>query len=143
MPQATRISSIMVIDSIFPNHIFNDRTLFTTYTRDPRTYTTPVGKKIKIKGTGTVVIHLTAGGWSREITLYKCWHVPTSSNNFYSCIYSTSKGWGVRLDSNYPHLVQNNGQSGPLIPLSRSATDRYLLNFTHIPAHEDSGCVIQ
>ena len=79
--------SYMIVDSLLPFHIFLDPNMFQTYTPGCKTHTTPYGNTLVIKGTGTVIVHLAAEGCLFNVSLDECWHVPASSNNFYSCLH--------------------------------------------------------
>ena len=97
-----------VLDTILPSHIVNDRSLFTTYTASNHVYRTSFGNDIKIAGTGDVEICVQAGaGKTITFTVRDCWHIPSSSQNFLSCLTVTSpaRRHQVMLAARTPRLL--------------------------------------
>ena len=100
--------SYFVLDTTFPTHIVNDRSLFTTYTPSNRVYRTTFGNDITIAGTGNVEICVQAGARKMiTFTVRDCWHIPCSSQNFLSCLTVTSptRRHQVMLAARTPRLL--------------------------------------
>ena len=89
-PKSHATPSYFVLDTIFPSHIVNDRSLFTSYTPSNRIYRTAFGTDITIEGTGNVEVCVQAGGKSIIFTVHDCWHIPSSPHHFLSCLTVTS-----------------------------------------------------
>jgi hypothetical protein len=131
--------SYMVVDSLLAFHIFSDRNIFQTYVPGRQTDTTPHGNIIVVEGTGTVIVHIAAHGSSFALSLDGCWHVPDSSNNFFACLRTMSKGSQVMLAPRSPRLLVAHKSRilKPKLPkyflLSKHRTHGYLiLNFTSV-----------
>jgi hypothetical protein len=95
----------LVVDTTLPSHIFNDRSLFITYTPLRQVHYTAFGNNITIEGTGEVQIRVFAAGKSLLLSMKNCWHVPFSPHHFLSCTTALSIGYQVMIASRTPRLI--------------------------------------
>ena len=101
------IPSCFVVDTIFPSHIVNNCALFTTHAPSNRVYWTAFENDITIAGTGNNKICVQAGARKTiTFTVRDCWHIPSSSHNFLSCLTVTSptRRHQVMLTARTPRL---------------------------------------
>lgn len=96
-PHTCVVLQSLVLTTVFPSHVVNDRSLFMTYTPSNRVYQTALGTEITIEGTGNVEVHVLAGGKSIIFTIHDCWHVPSSPHHFLSSLSVTSCGHQIML----------------------------------------------
>ena len=95
----------LVIDSTLPSHIFNDRSLFTTYTPGRRVHRTAFGHDTIIEGTGEVNIRVFVAGQYFCFHMRNCWHIPSSLHHFLSCSTVISLGHQVMIAGRSPRLI--------------------------------------
>ena len=95
----------LVVDTTFPSHIFNDRSLFTTYTPSRKVHQTNFGSTITIEGTGDVRVRVIVKGVSTPFLLRDCWHVPCSHNHFFSSLATISRGNQIMLAGRTPRMI--------------------------------------
>jgi hypothetical protein len=95
----------LVIDTTLPSHIFNDRSLFTTYTPGSKVHRTAFGHDTFIEGTGEVNIRVLVAGQYICFRMQNCWHVPSSPHHFLSCSAAVSLGHQVMIAGRSPRLI--------------------------------------
>ena len=95
----------LVIDTTLPSHIFNDRSLFTTYTPSRRLHQTCFGTDIVIEGTGDVHVRVVVKGMSILFCFQNSWHVQSSSYYLLSCSTITSCGHQVMVAGCSPRMI--------------------------------------
>lgn len=130
----------VVIDTTFPSHIINDRSLFTTYIPGRKVHYTVFGYDIIIEGTGDAHIWVCAGGQYIYFHMWNCWHVPTLSHHFLSCATITSSGYQVMITAWTPRILFPNNchlaewRLPKYVPLAK--VDGYWVLKFEIPAQE-------
>ena len=95
----------LIVDCTLPSHIFNDRSLFTTYTPGRKVHRTAFGHDSIIEGTGEVNIRVHVAGQYIYFRMQNCWHVPSSPHHFLSCSTVVSLGHQVMIAGRSPRLI--------------------------------------
>jgi hypothetical protein len=105
LPKSATTPHYLVVDTFFPSHIFNDRSLFTTYIPSRKVHRTPFGAEITIEGVGDVQVRVIVKGVSILFRFRNCWHVPSSHHHFLSCLASISLGNQVMIAGRTPRMI--------------------------------------
>jgi hypothetical protein len=95
----------LVVDTTLPSHIFNDRSLFTTYLPSRQIHRNVFGTNIVIEGTGDVHIRVVVSGKSILFRFRDSWHVPSSPHHFFSCSTVVSLGHQVIIAGRSPRMI--------------------------------------
>jgi hypothetical protein len=97
----------LVVDTTLPSHVFNDRSLFTTYIPSRRLHRTVFGTNIVIEGIGDVYVRVVVSGTGKSILfrLRDSWHVPTSEHHFLSCSTVISFGNQIIIAGRSPRMI--------------------------------------
>jgi hypothetical protein len=98
-------SHYLVVDSTLPSHIFNNRSLFTTYIPSRRLHRTVFGTDLVIEGIGDVHVRIVVSGKSILFRFRDSWHVPSSQHNFLSCSAVISLGNQIMIVGHSPRLI--------------------------------------
>ena len=95
----------LIVDSTLPSHVFNDRSLFTTYVPSRRLHQTVFGTDLVIEGIGEVHIHVVASGKSILFRFHDSWYVPSSPHHFLSSSTAISLGNQIMLAGRSPRII--------------------------------------
>jgi hypothetical protein len=96
----------LVIDATLPSHVFNDRSLFTTYVSARKLYRTVHGTDLIVEGIGDVHIRVVVSGKSIVFRFRNSWHVPSSPHHFFSCsTVVLSLGHQVMIAGHSPRMI--------------------------------------
>jgi hypothetical protein len=95
----------LVIDATLPSHVFNDRSLFTTYVSARKLYRTVHGTDFIVEGIGDVHICVVVSGKSIVFRFRNSWHVPSSPHHFFSCSTVVSLGHQVMIAGRSPRMI--------------------------------------
>lgn len=98
-------SHYLIVDTTLPSHIFNDRSLFTTYVPSRRLHRTVFGTDIVIEGIGDVHVRVVVSGKSILFRFRDSWHVPSSQHHFLSCSTVNSLGNQIMLAGHSPRMI--------------------------------------
>ena len=94
-----------VVDTSFPSHVFNDRSLFTTYTPSRKVHKTSFGSNVTIEGIGDVKVRVAVKGVTILLRFQDCWHVPSSHHHFLSSLALTCHGNQVMIAGRTPRMI--------------------------------------
>ena len=103
--KSTLTSHYLVVDTSLPSHIFNDRSLFTTYMPSPKIHQTPFGSKLAIEGIGDVHVCVVVQGFSILFHFQDCWHVPSAHHHFLSSFKLISRGSQIMIAGRTPRII--------------------------------------
>ena len=104
-PKSPPTPHYLVVDMSFPSHIFNDQSLFTTYTPTRKIHQTSFGTKVAIEGIGDVQVRVVVKGVSISFHFRGCWHVPTSHHHFLSSSALISHGHQIMIAGRTPRII--------------------------------------
>ena len=105
LPKPVTAPRYLVVDASLPSHVFNDQSLFTTYTPTHKLHRTPLGSEIVIQGIGDVHVRLIVKGVSLLFRFRDCWHVPFSRHHFLSSLATISRGKQIMLAGRTPRMI--------------------------------------
>ncbi|KAF5183159.1 hypothetical protein FRX31_027254, partial [Thalictrum thalictroides] len=92
-----RKSNDIVLDTGATNHIFHDKSMFTSIVPCKKSIVTASGDTIPVSGMGNVSFKVFnyVNGNSKTIQMENVWHVPSCTKNLVSGIQLLSKGYGI------------------------------------------------
>jgi hypothetical protein len=95
----------LIVDTTLPSHVFNNRSLFTTYVSARKLYRTVLGTNIIVEGIGDVHIRVVMSGKSILLRFRDSWHVPSSPHHLFSCSTVVSLGHQVMIAGRSPRMI--------------------------------------
>ena len=98
-------SHYLIVDTTLPSHVFNDRSLFTTYVPSRQLHRTVFGTDIVIEGIGDVHVRVVMSGKSILFRFRNSWHVPSSQHHFLSCSTVISLGNQIMIAGHSPRMI--------------------------------------
>ena len=103
--KSTPTPQYLVVDTSFPSHVFNDHSLFVTYTPSQKVHQMPFGSSITIEGTGDVRLQVIVKGVSLLYYFRGCWYVLSSHCHILSSLAAISRGHQIVIAGRTPWMI--------------------------------------